>query len=87
MEGGQRGGRGGSHEAQRPVAARQYRKEEKSQCSEGHSGGHGDQAEGWRQPRDPPAEKRLASRGSPACSRSELPLLSVLQKRLELGQV
>lgn len=83
MEGEQRGG---SREAQRPVTTRQYRKEEKSQCSKGHSGGHDDQAEGWRQLRDPPADKGLASRGSPAC-RSELLLLSVLQKRFELGQI
>lgn len=41
--------RGGSHEARQRVTARQYRKEEKSQSSEGHSGGHDDQADGWRQ--------------------------------------
>lgn len=81
MEGEQSGG---SHEAQQRVTARQYRKEEKSQYSEGHSGGHHSQTDGWRQMWDPPADKVLASRGSPACSRSELVLLSVLQKGLEL---
>lgn len=43
MEGVQRGG---SHEAEQRVTARQYRKEDKNQCSKGHSGGHDDQTEG-----------------------------------------